>query len=84
MYDNVYFFIDAKGSNGEITKKGCAIRASFDQAMQSFHAYLGAYAYGQEAGTDFVMVAVMDSRGQTLAAKTWKQPEPEPEPEPEE
>ena len=82
MYDNVYFFIDAKGSNGEITKKGCAVRASLDQALQSFYAYLGAYAYGMEEGTDFVQVAVMDSAGHTITAKTWKKPEPEPEPEP--
>lgn len=81
MYNNVYFFIDAKGSNGEIIKKGCAVRNSYDEAMQSFYAYLGAYAFGKEEGTDFVQVAVMDSEGHTLAAKSWKKPEPEPEEE---
>lgn len=81
-----YFFHDIKGQNGEIVKKGIAVKDTFEGAKQSYHAYLGAYAYGNEANTDFISVMITDMNGLVLMSECWKKPvEPESEPiEPEE
>ena len=77
-----YFFHDIKGQNGEIVKKGIAVKDTFEAAKQSYHAYLGAYAYGNEANTDFVSVMISDMNGVILMAEHWKKAaEPEVDPE---
>lgn len=57
-----YFMTRIKQTNGEITK-GCEVHDTPDSARQAFHAYLGAYGYGHETGTDYVAVSIMDSDG---------------------
>ena len=80
-----YFFHDIKGQNGEIIKKGIAVKDTFEAAKQAYHAYLGAYAYGNETDTDFVSVMISDMNGVILMAECWKKTiEPESEVEPEE
>ena len=54
---------------------------NFEAAKQSYHAYLGAYAYGQSVTTDFVSCEITDFSGARLMGETWRAPEPEPEPE---
>ena len=56
---------------------------NFEAAKQSYHAYLGAYAYWQSATTDFVSCEITDLSGARLLDETWRAPEPESEPEPE-
>lgn len=73
MYDK-YFFHDIKGQNGAIVKKGIATKDSFEAAKQAYHAYLGSYAYGNEAGTDLVSVMISDSKGTILMAEHWEAP----------
>ena len=69
-----YFFHDIKGNNGTVTQKGIAVKETLEDAKQSYHAYLGAYAYGHDANTDFVSVFITDSNGGVLLSETWIAP----------
>lgn len=70
MDENKYFLHQIKCTNGIYTK-GIVVHNTYDAALQGYHAYLGAYAYGHEAGTDFVDCAVTDRSGTKLIAETW-------------
>ena len=66
-----YFLTQAKRTNGTITK-GCAVHDTKDNGQQAYFAYLSAYAFGHEAGTDYVFVALHDSNGAVVEQpKTW-------------
>lgn len=54
--------------------KGIVVKDSFEAAKQSYHAYLGAYAYGQNPQTDFVSCMISDDMGTVLMAETWNAP----------
>ena len=73
-----FFLHQIKRTNGTI-EKGIAVKGSLEGAKQGYHAYLGAYAYGQSAETDLVSCMVTDMSGAVLMAETWKAAEPEPE-----
>lgn len=65
-------------------KDGGTSKENLEAAKQSYHAYLGAYAYGKNADTDFVACFITDTRGNRVLWELWDgRPEPEPEPEPE-
>ena len=71
----------------DVWDKGVVIKDSEDEIRQSFHAYLGAYAYGHEPNTDYVCCEITNAMCSRLDWKVWdkRRPyEPEPEPEPEE
>lgn len=86
---NVFFMHRIKSTNGEYDKgievKDLARREgetddsvsqrNFEAAKQSYHAYMGAYAYGQNAQTDFVSCEITDLSGARLMNETWKAPE---------
>lgn len=76
--DNKFFLHQIKRSNGTIDK-GIVVKDSYEAAKQGFHAYLGAYAYGQNADTDFASCEITDIYGARLMAETWVGPGPEPE-----
>lgn len=57
-----YFLAQAKRNNGAFTK-GLVVHDTADAARQGFHAYLSAYGYGHEQGTDYCYAAVNDSNG---------------------
>lgn len=80
-----YYLVQVKRTKGTI-EKGVVVKDSLDEARQSYHAYLGAYAYGKDQNTDYVMVEILDGTGLGIQADYWEalQPEPEPTPEPEE
>lgn len=79
MEEEKYFLHQIKHTNGAY-EKGIAIKDTLDGAKQGYHAYLGAYAYGNDANTDFVSVFVSDTNGSILMTETWKKVvEPEPE-----
>lgn len=62
-----YFLHQIKHNKAEDTwDKGVAVKDTLDAARQSYHAYLGAYAYGNQAGTDYVQVEVTDISGNRL------------------
>ena len=58
----MYFLVQIHRKNGEYTK-GVVVKDSLNAARQSFHAYLGAYGYGNDATIDYVQVMVIDSDG---------------------
>ena len=68
-----YFMHQIKNTNGTIDK-GIVVKETFDGAKQSYHAYLGAYGYGNNAQTDFVSCMITDITGTVLMAETWSAP----------
>lgn len=68
--DQVFFLHQIKRTNGTI-EKGIVVKATFEAAKQGYHAYLGAYAYGQNAETDYVQCAITDMAGNVLLGETW-------------
>lgn len=71
--ENKFFMHRVKHTNG-VFDKGIEVKDTFDAAKQSYHAYLGAYAYGHEANTDFVSCMITDalSGGMVLMQETWQ------------
>jgi uncharacterized protein (DUF305 family) len=69
-----FFLHQIKRTKGTI-EKGIVVKDTFEGAKQSYHAYLGAYAYGQQADTDFVSVMISNCKGIVLMGETWTAPE---------
>lgn len=51
--------------------KGIEVKDTLDAARQSYHAYLGAYAYGHDATCDYIQVEVTDMGGNRLLFEVW-------------
>ena len=51
--------------------KGIEVHDTYDAAKQSYHAYLGAYAYGHAAPVDFISCMITDISGMVLMTETW-------------
>ena len=73
----MFFFHQIKHTNGAYDK-GIVVKDTFEAAKQSYHAYLGAYAYGQNPQTDFVSCMITDEGGAPLLNETWQAAQPEP------
>lgn len=67
----MYFLHQIKHTNAAYDK-GIVVKETLEAAKQSYHAYLGAYAYGQHAQTDFVSVMITNEDGAVLMDETWK------------
>ena len=82
MNENKFFLHQIKRTNDTI-EKGIVVKDTFEAAKQSYHAYLGAYAYGNNVQTDFVSCMITDMSGTVLEPfnETWKQEEQPEEPE---
>lgn len=65
------FFLHEIKRTGETINKGIVVADTYDAAKQGYHAYLGAYAYGHEANTDFVSCMITDMSGMVLLSETW-------------
>ena len=82
MDENKFFLHQIKHTNG-VYDKGIVVKDTFEAAKQSYHAYLGAYAYGQSPETDFVSCMITDQQsGMVLMQETWigkQEPENETE-----
>ena len=70
MNENKFFLHQIK-RNGSTITKGIVVADTYDAAKQGYHAYLGAYAYGHESGTDFVSCEITDMNGARLLEETW-------------
>ena len=81
MDENKFFMHQIKRTNGTITK-GIVVKDTYEAAKQSYHAYLGAYAYGNENGTDFVSCMITDLSGTVLMSESWLAPAAPAEEEP--
>lgn len=74
-----FFLVQIKRTNDTITK-GVVVKDSFDDAKQAYHAYMGAYAYGHEGGTDYVQAGILNGAGLHMVGEVWDNtPEPEQE-----
>ena len=75
---DMYYLVQVKRTKGTI-EKGVVVKDTLDAAKQAYHAYLGAYAYGNNADTDYVMVEILNGKGLGMAGEYWgKEVEPEP------
>ena len=81
MNENKFFLHQIKRTNG-VYEKGIVVKDTFEAAKQGYHAYLGAYAYGQNVDTDFVSCMITDKlSGIVLMEETWNREEVQPEPD---
>lgn len=71
--ENKFFIHEIKRTN-EVIEKGIVVKDNFDGAKQGYHAYLGAYAYGNNTETNFVSCMITDTAGSVLMAETWNAP----------
>lgn len=69
-----FFLVQVKRTNNVI-EKGVVVKGSYDDACQSYHAYLGAYAFGKDANTDYVLVHILNSEGLGMKGEVWKKAE---------
>lgn len=70
---NKYFLHQIRGHQDTIDNKGIVATDTFDAAKQSYHAYMGAYAYGKDEQTDFCSCMITDSNGNIMNgySETW-------------
>lgn len=62
--ESKFFLVQIKHTNGT-WEKGVVVKDTLDAARQSYHAYLGAYGYGQNPQTDYVAVQIFGDTGAT-------------------
>ena len=75
-----FFLVQIKHTNGT-WEKGVVVKDTLDSAKQSWHAYMGAYGYGHDTNTDYVLAQILDMDGVVRhGEKDNRIPEPEPEP----
>lgn len=75
MTENKFFLHQIKHTNGT-WDKGIVVKDSYEAALQSYHAYLGAYAYGQNPDTDFVSCMITEALSDlVLMSEKWIKPE---------
>ena len=68
-----FFLHQIKRTNGVI-EKGIVVKDSYADAKQGYHAYLGAYAYGHDAATDYVQCSITaGGSAQPLMGEVWLQ-----------
>lgn len=65
---NKIFLHQIKCTNGTYDK-GIVVKDSYDEALQGFHAYLGAYAYGRDENTDFVDCMITEKGSEIILAR---------------
>lgn len=68
MNDQKWFLSQIKRTDGEYTK-GVVVHDSYNNALNGFHAYFGAYGYGHDAQTDYVACFVSDMNGMIIKSE---------------
>ena len=77
--EDKFFLTQVKHTNNN-WEKGVVVKDSLDAALQSFHAYFGAYGYDHDANTDYVQCAIMDISGAVRRSEVDdRRSAPEPE-----
>lgn len=70
----MFFLHQIKRTNNTV-EKGIVVKNDFDAAKQSYHAYLGAYAYNHDPATDYVSVMITDMTGGIRLNEVWPNPD---------
>jgi hypothetical protein len=74
-----FFLVQIKHTS-DVYEKGVVVKESLNDALQSFHAYFGAYGYGHDTNTDYVQCAILDMTGLVRRSEVDDRiPRPEPE-----
>lgn len=68
------FYLHQIKRSGASVDKGIVVKDTLDGAKQSFHAYLGAYAYGNVETVDFVHCMITDETNQVWGNEQWTKP----------
>ena len=68
------FFMHRIKCTNDTYDKGIEVKDSFDAAKQSYHSYMGAYAYGHDQNTTLVSCMITDMSGVVLMSETWNAP----------
>lgn len=70
---NKFFLHQIKETSGVIDK-GIVVKDTFEDAKQSYHAYMGAYAYGHDPSTDYVSCMITSGSGSVMNpfCETWQ------------
>lgn len=78
--EDKYFLVQIKHTSGT-WEKGVVVKDTLDAARQSYHAYLGAYGYGNNAQTDYVACYILGDNGATYDSMIDDRRQPQVEPE---
>ena len=73
--NNIYFVTQAYHNKTNNTwNKGVVVKDSVEAALQTYHAYLGAYAYGHSEDIDYVYCRISSATGvREPIEETWIQ-----------
>lgn len=80
--EEIYFVHRIKRADGvwdkgiEIKDQGTSLE-NLESAKQSYHAYLGAYAYKKSETTDYVACYITDVNGVRVMWECWSERQPE-------
>lgn len=66
------FFMHRIKHTGENYDKGIEVKETLDAAKQSYHAYLGAYAYDHDPNTSFVSCMISNEDGAVVMNECWR------------
>lgn len=73
--ENTYFLTRIRRTGGA-WDKGTETHTDIDEARGAFHAYMGAYGYGRNEGTDFCKAYITDMFGDGFIERAkWIKPE---------
>ena len=67
----MFSLVQVKRHKSGTVEKGVVIKDDLEAAKQSYHAYLGAYAYGHDADIDFVQCNILDSMNTSRISEVW-------------
>lgn len=78
MNDDKWFLTQLYRKNGTYSK-GVVVKDSLEAARQSYHAYLGAYGFGNDPAIDYVACYIANMQGRiTDSCIDDRRPQPEP------
>lgn len=69
MNDAKYFLSQIKRATDGTYTKGVVVHDSYNNALNGFHAYFGAYGYGKDASCDYVACFVSDMSGAIIKSE---------------
>lgn len=59
----MFFLVQIQRTTEGVYTKGVVVKETLESARQSFHAYLGAYGYGNQLAIDYVQCMIIDENG---------------------
>ena len=69
MNDAKWFLSQIKRATDGTYTKGVVVHDSYNNALNGFHAYFGAYGYGKDANCDYVACFVSDMSGAIIKSE---------------